>query len=79
MLDGWILLLCVTVIFTCIICAITKAYTDRKSKNIVGTLRVIYEEGEDQPYMFLELSQSPDILKELKEVTLTVTHEKPTL
>lgn len=79
MLDSWTLLVCATAIFTCIICAITKAYMDRKSKNIVGTLRVIYEEGEDQPYIFLELNQQTAALETYKEVTLTVTHEKPTL
>ena len=54
-------------------------FIKKMHKSTVGKLRIIEEEGEEQPHIFLELDDTSVFNKNISIVTMNVTHEKPSL
>lgn len=47
-------------------------YSNINDKDIIGTIRIDKSDPYDNPYLFLELSKSIDVLEKKKQVTLKV-------
>lgn len=46
--------------------------TSIRNERLVGTLRVDNSDPDDVPYLFLELTSNPEVIKQRKYVTLKV-------